>query len=345
MKYGLIPENQLEEDALRSNPTAQAMFDPILPVLQARSLMAAVRLGVFEEMGDGTRGAGELAGELGLDDETMDLLLRVLTCSGYLSYESNRYGLTEVSRLSFLSASRFRLSSWVELNRIHWEAVAGLEKSLKTGEGVDLHEQLVSDRDWRVYQEAMLETARPAADWVASHVPVREGAESMLDIGGSHGLYSAMICRRNPPLCAEIVELPEAIEHAQELARQEGIDDVVRYRLGDAMALELGSQVYDAIFLGNILHHFTEDQSRRLLSAVRSALKPGGTAAIWDLRIADANSSPDLVGDGFALLFRITSSSRCHTTEQYSDWMRAAGMSDIEVTPTASHVLITGRVK
>ena len=51
----------MEEKALESSPAARPLFDPFLPPLQARSIMAGVRLGVFEAIGHEARTADELA--------------------------------------------------------------------------------------------------------------------------------------------------------------------------------------------------------------------------------------------------------------------------------------------
>lgn len=344
MKYKLVAENPIEAEALKSNITAQALFDPILPVLQARALMVAVRSGIFDEIGGGSSKADDLSTALSLDAGVLRMLLRVLSCAGYLISENDEYRLTEVALKSLCSRSPLCLSAWVELNYIQWNAITALENVLRTGQGIDLHQNLGGEKEWRTYQQAMLETARPVADWVASHVPIRKGAKRLLDIGGSHGLYGASICRRNPPLRSEVLELPDAVEPARNLAKQEGIDDVVVHRAGNALTDELGYQIFDAVFLGNILHHFTPDQNQKLLHKISSVLIRGGTVAIWDLKKPDFDSKPDLISDGFALLFRITSSTECYTEEEYCSWMSTAGFINIETISSPTHVLITAQV-
>ena len=66
---------------------------------------------------------------------------------------------------------------------------------------------------------------------------------------------------------SEVLDLPQAVEHARKLASAEGLDDVVTYRAGDALVDNLGTD-YDVVFLGNILHHFTPQQIGELLARV-----------------------------------------------------------------------------
>jgi hypothetical protein len=345
MRYQLVGDDRMEEEALKSSPAARPLFDPFLPVLQARSIMAGVRMGVFEAMGEEARTAEELAAKLSLDADCLELLLRVLVCAGYVAQQGPQYRLTELAQSTLLPSSPVRLAGWVEYNYIHWRIINKLEEVLKTGKGIGVERSLSSREDWAIQQRAMLETARPAAPLVASLVPVREGARRMLDVGGSHGLYGAMICRKHPPMRSEVLESPEAVEHAKKLAREEGIDDVVSHRTGDVLKDDLGHD-YDAVFLGNINHHFTPDQNQKLLLRLREALVGGGTIAIWEFKRPDPDARRDLVGDGLALFFRISSGTQCYTAADYTGWIESAGFTDVVVHPTPfapAQILITGR--
>lgn len=191
----------------------------------------------------------------------------------------------------------------------------------------------------------MLETARPAAPLLASLIPVPAGAELLLDIGGAHGLYGAGLCRAHPPMRSIVLDLPEAVEHSVALARAEGIDDVVEHRTGDALTEDLGKGVYDVVLVANLVHHFTAVQNARLFDRIGSALKKGGTIAIWDFQPGCGNAEPDLVGSGLALFWRLSSTSRCHPVENQVGWLESARFGDITLQPTPmpTQVLLTGR--
>jgi SAM-dependent methyltransferase len=343
VKYKLVPDDEQEAEGLKANPTAQALFDPFLPLIQARSLTAAAKLDIFDQLDVGSATAADLAESLSLDSGVLELLLRILCSAGYVSKAGDQFRLTDLALRSLCSKSPQSLSGWLKLNHLHWDAIAALEQTLKTGRSIDSHRHFAGDESWQVYQQAMLETALPAAKWVASQMPIKEGAERMLDIGGAHGLYGAMICREHPPLRSEVLELPEAVEHARRLADRSGIADVVSHRAGDALTEELGHRTLDAVFLGNLLHHFTAEQNQELLARVHTALKEGGTVAIWDFNRPDSDSPPDLIKDGFALFFRISSAGDCYAVEQFRKWLEEAGFTNLKTSPAPTHVLVTGR--
>jgi hypothetical protein len=143
-----------------------------------------------------------------------------------------------------------------------------------------------------------------------------------------------------------VLDLPEAVEPCRRLAHQEGIDDVVTHRGGDALTDDLGDD-HDVAFLGNILHLFKPAQIEPLLGRVKNALSPAGTIAIWDMRRPKRDDPPDIVGDAYSLFFRVTSAARCYTTSEYLDWLEAAGFSDVQIQPLPAarfQLLATGRV-
>jgi tRNA A22 N-methylase len=54
---------------------------------------------------------------------------------------------------------------------------------------------------------------------VAPKIPVPNGATAMLDIGGSHGLFSIELCKKHSSLSSTIMELPGSIEAASAIAK------------------------------------------------------------------------------------------------------------------------------
>jgi hypothetical protein len=191
----------------------------------------------------------------------------------------------------------------------------------------------------------MLEMARQLGPLVARLVPVKPDARSLLDIAGAHGLFGALICREHPPMRSLVLDLPDAVEPCRRLAHEEGIDDVVTHRGGDALTDDLGDG-HDVVFLGNILHLFKPAQIEPLLGRVKSALSPAGTIAIWDMRRPERDEPPNIVGDAYSLFFRVTCAARCYTTSEYLDWLEAAGFSEVQIQPmpvAPFQLLATGR--
>jgi hypothetical protein len=176
MRYAIEPEGAGERLALWLGLAPLPVIDVLLPLLQVRALMAAVKFGVFEELRSAPRSSAELAESLELAPESVEALLRVLASSRYLKKRGARYCLTRVARATLLRGAPQELRAYVALNYAQWHWIEGLEAALQTGRGIDFHDELRMDpATWLIYQRAMLELARPDTELVAGRVPVREG--------------------------------------------------------------------------------------------------------------------------------------------------------------------------
>src|SRR5262245_62389041 len=96
----------------------------------------------------------------------------------------------------------------------------------------------------------------------------------MLDIGGSHGYYSVILCHRYPRLRSTVLDLPQAIRHAAPLLAREGMGDRVVHRAGDALTDDLGSDAYDLVFVAALVHHFDEDTNGELMRRIGGTMRP-----------------------------------------------------------------------
>lgn len=344
MKYGIIPTNAAEWLALKAGSLPVPVVDALFSLMKGRAIMAGVRLGVFEALRARERTAFELAASLHLNAECLELLLRTLAAVGYLTERHGRYVLSPLSRQTMIGGGSMELFGYIEWNYTQWGLIANLEEVVRTGRGVDFHTTLETVGAWQHYQRGMLEMARLDAPIVAARVPVRQRAAALLDLGGSHGVIGAAICRRHPPMRSTVIDLPQAIEHARQFANAEGLSDIVEHRGGDITASDLGPMV-DVVLLSNILHHFPPAQIGALLERVRAVTKPGGTVAIWEIEAPEPNA-PVSASDVVALFFRITSTARAYHGREYAGWLGTAGFSSTKVTRPfrrPGNVLITAR--
>lgn len=341
----MIPTRLIEWLAVQLGKAPQPVFDTLLAPVQARALIAAQRAGVLARLGQGAASVELLASELDLDAECLGLVLRTLSAMGYVRRgQGDRYRLTATGLRHFAASASVPCSAFVEYGAAQWAIVEQLDQVLRTGRGIDFHDCQSAD-DWEAYQRAMLENARTFAAFMAEKVPVRPGATRCVDIAGAHGYVGAALCRKHRALRSTVLDRAEALPHARELARVHGFDDVVTHSACDLRTDALGEQV-DVSLLCNILHHFSAAQNRAILARVRASMVPGGTVAIFEIETPGEHAAPDAIGDGFALYFRISSSSTCFRGEHYVGWLRDAGFRDVRALRSArlpSRVLVLGR--
>jgi hypothetical protein len=286
--------------------------------------MAGVRLGVFDALHDTALQPAAVAAATGLRPDMAGMLLRLLACTPYIRSRRSRFALTRAGRRFLTRDGAASVAGLMELLYLNLEWFGELEAVLRSGRGVDMHERLQEPGSWDIYQRAMRDAARLQAPLVARHVPLQRRATRLLDLGGSHGLFAAALCRRRRGLRAEVMDLPGALPSARRLALEEGHGDVVHHRAGDVLTDDLGTG-WDGVFIGNLLHHFQPDQIVALLRRARASCNAGATLAIWDLERPRSHRAPSLIGDGMALLFRVTSSASVYEADEFVGWLALAG--------------------
>jgi predicted O-methyltransferase YrrM len=166
---------------------------------------------------------------------------------------------------------------------------------------------------------------------------VPDGAREMLDIGGSHGYFSVVLCRRHPELRATVLDLPEAVAHAGPILEREGMGDRVVMRAGDALTDDLGEAAYDLILIFSLVHHFDDATNRLLVSRAARALRPGGYLVIGDALRPSSPGKGGQQGAFFDLYFALTSESGLWTFDEMRAWQVGAGL-----TPRKSMSLVPG---
>ncbi len=346
MRYGVIPRGLKERLAKILGVVPYPMLDVLVAPLQARALIAAERSGVFKALGEQEESAADLSRRLALDESCLELVLRLLSSMGYLKRRAGRWSLTRLGRKHFGPGAPEPFGDFVSFGAPQWDWITRLDEVLRTGRGVEIHENLES-ADWSLYQRAMSEMARDFSDFVAREIPVAPGARLCLDVAGSHRRVGADLGRAHPGLRSVVLERPSAIPEARRLAAAAGISDVVSFRECDLLQDDYGDDAgADVVVLANILHHFSPEVNRAILGRALKALRPGGSIGIFDIEAPAPGSRPEAAGDAAALFFRIISNSACFNGEDYLGWLASAGFSDPRVVRSVrlpSRLLVVAR--
>ena len=333
MKIKNQPENLLEWIALRANLAPTPLIDTQVAFNAARAIMAAAELGIYEAIGRHSKTADEIALACNTHAEATKHLLNCLVGIGYLQWNNEKYSLKPKYYKWLLKESESNLIGKLRFQLIEWEWMGKLEEYVRTGKTLDLHGS-ASPKEWKLYQEGMRDLSINAARELAPKIPLPKGATNMLDIGGSHGLFSIELCKRHSALLSTIMELPGAIEAASAIAKRYDTTNRVAYVAGNALTDDLGTEKYDLIMINNVVHHFTNEQNFALAKKIASALKPGGVYAIGEFIRQSKPGEGGLVASTTGLYFSLTSSSGTWSVPEIEAWQKNAGLKiEKPVTP------------
>lgn len=324
MKLGAIPENLIEQAVLSLGIAPTPLSDTHLSFMMARTIMVATKIGIFEALAHTSLPVEDIIIRTQTDRQATLKLLYTLVHLGYLTKKDTLFSLTPLSRKWMLKDSPASLHDKMLLQFIEWELVEHYEDYIRSGTPVDMH-RLFDEKQWEVYQRGMRSVAGTSAQEIGRRTPVPPKATRMLDIGGAHGYFSVAICRRNPSLHAVILDLPEAIKHAEKILAKEAIGDRVQHQAGNIITEELEDASYDLIFIANLAHHFDDATNRSIAKKAYRALRPGGYYIIQDFIRNQEPKKGDHLGALLDLYFAATSQSGTWSVEEISNWQKATG--------------------
>ena len=326
MKIKIQPENPLEWIALKLNLVPLPLVDTQVSFSSARTIMAGAELGIYEAIGKNNRTVKEVATECKTNEHATLQLLNCLVGVGYLNYSNEKYSIKPKYQKWLLKEYDTNYIAKLRFQILEWEWMAKLEDYVKTGSTLQLHS--IEDKNmWDLYQEGMRDLSVAVAKEVAGKIPISKNATAMLDIGGSHGLYSIELCKKYPSLNSTILELPAAVEAASAIAkRYDTTGGRITYEGGNALNDDLGTEKYDLVIINNVVHHFTEEQNFALAKKIAAALKPGGIYVIGEvIRLAKPGEG-GVAAAVTSLYFSITSSSGNWSEQEISSWQKDAGL-------------------
>ena len=325
MRLSLNGGNPAEWLALQAGVVPVAAAEAWGGVALSGILVTAVRTGVVDRLARQPSTAGELAAGLGLDPLPTGLLLECLRSAGHLVVRGGRYRLSRRSRRWLDPKAPLSVTRFVAATADYWDWWSRLDEVTRHGRPVGHHDAPPDHPYWRRYIGGQLELARLSADEVARKLPMPPGARTLLDIAGGHGWYSARLADRYPNLTATVLDLPGSAAVGRDIIAAAGYAERVRFREGDATAVDLGDG-YDAVLCFNLIHHLTNERITALFRDVYLALAPGGVFAVLDV-FANSRRRATAQANALGLFVYLSSGSRSHTEDELRGWFRAAGFS------------------
>ncbi|HRH57859.1 MAG TPA: class I SAM-dependent methyltransferase [Chitinophagales bacterium] len=329
MKLKLAAENPLEWIALKMNLAPIPLVETQIYFTVARIIMAGAELGIYEAIGKENKTAEDVAKTCNTHPHSTTQLLNALTGIGYLQFSDNKYSITSKYQKWLFKDSEANLIGKLRFQIMEWNFLNHLEDFVRTGKTLDLH-STIDEKTWEFYQEGMRDLSINASKELAGKIPVPNGATTLLDIGGSHGLYSIELCKMHPNLSSIVLELPGAVEAASNIAKRYDQSGKVVHKAGNALEDDLGESKYDIVMINNVVHHFTNEQNLALAKKVARALKPNGIYVIGEFLRNEKPGEGGVMAASTSLYFSLTSSSGNWSASEMSGWQTAAGLKPLK---------------
>lgn len=325
---------------MRPIRTEDDFFDMSRAASALATVAAWAKLGLFHVLADGKpRRLSELPG----DPRALRITAPVLSHLGLLVADDERFALSPTAKTLFESGALTlggTLDTLDDLSRMTEVLQNGgpartREGASKATSGGVREEDVPRARAFMemLYRRSEA-SAKTSASFIAERLP--KGAH-VLDVGGGHGRYSHELVQHGHR--ATIIDRKVCIDFARELH-----GDTLGYLARDFMQDDLGGP-YEAAFLSNIVHGFSESENRALIARLAKALKPSGMLVFKDMFIDDLGAHPEnAVMFGLTMLL-YTEGGESYTVAEVNDWCKDAGFLSVERAMLGEFTLLFARKK
>lgn len=329
-------------------PTPSRLMEIGTGFWPAKTLLSAVELNLFSELGGESMSGEEIGDRLGLHPRAiydfLDALvaLRILERDGEGPVGHYRNGAEAAAFLDKKSPSY--LGGFLEMaNARLYRFWADLTEALKTGRpqneakltGKPMFEELYGDPTrLEQFLSAMSGVSGPPFHELAERVDFSHYS-TLCDVGGATGQLCTILARRHPHLRCTTFDLPEVAAVAEKVISAVGLTDRIAVVSGDFFADPFPRA--DVITMGMILHDWNLERKRQLIAAAYDALPSGGAFIVVEHLIDDARRE-----NVFALMMSLNmlvefGDAFDFTGRDFEGWCKQAGFRDVEILPLTDH--------
>ncbi len=312
----------------------------------SKTLLSAVELELFTELGHDSMTAEDIREALGLHPRGIHDFLDALVALGFLERHGDgpagRYLNTPQTAAFLDKRSASYIGGMLEMSNARLYGFWGdLTEALKTGKpqnevkrtGRAMFDELYSDPA-RLEQFLRGMSGLSLANFQAlAETFDFSRYETVCDIGGATGQLCTVLANHHPHLRLTTFDLPVVAPIAERAVAMAGLEDRIRVASGDFLADSLPKA--DVITMGLILHDWNLDRKLQLIRAAYEALPDGGAFVVIENLIDDARRE-----NAFGLMMSLNmliefGDAFDFTGSDFAGWCRDEGFREVEVLSLA----------
>ena len=301
----------------------------------AHAIRTAVDLGVLTELEQGQKTIEQLANNLSLNAEALNLLMNVLCRTELVEKYGDDFALSTVARLI---PHRFR-----DLGDHHWQY---LGEFIRSGKPLPSDDELpVTEADFVINWASTEWTQTPAAMDAAEVLEIGDRLTDLniLEVGGGAAVFGAAIAHRDPGAHITMLDSVSGLKRAETTVQGIRLEDRVRYIEADYRADqwidEIDDQKFDLVIAAGITHRHSPQENEQLFKRLGQVVEPTGQLAVID--VFAGQEKGDLHRQIFELELRLrTAHGRVYQPAEIDRLLVAAGFDQIKFAhlPAAPHI-------
>lgn len=305
-------------------------------------ISAADELGLFDTLLEGPKTAKQMSIDLSTDLEITIRICKILVSRFFLVSENNSFRLTEESLAYWTKHSPLYRGPSFQSRRtgaVHKRIVLAAKNgwSPHIDGSQSLGEQwlngTVSDSSASDFTASMhLMMLAPAIAVARSRV--FQGTTHLLDLGGGSGVFAVAFAAHFQKSVATVLELPAVCPLAQKLILQHELSERVQTLSANFFTDDwphlLQSKNIDSVLLSNVLHDWTVDKCRQLLTQCYQTLPRNGRIFIHENLLNDDRLGPHSA-IVFDLIIRMSHRGQQFSLSELKILLEEVGFIDISI--------------
>jgi acetylserotonin N-methyltransferase len=322
------------------------------PVLQSldgfrrsKAMFAALELGVFERLHRGSAKADVLARELSLNPDAAERLLDACVGSGLLGKADGVYSNLPVASTYLVRSSPAALVGYIDYsNRVGYRMWGDLETAIRKGihlwettyglKGDIFAHFFKTEEAKRTFLMGMHGMGMLSSPRVVEMFDLGR-FKHLVDLGGATGHLTIEAVRRYPTLRGTIFDLPPVVAVAREFIERSPDKARLDVAAGDFFKDPLPEA--DLFALGRILHDWSAEKIKTLLSKIVARLPSGGGLLIAE-RLLNAEKTGPLPGQLQSLNMLVCTEGKERNAAEYRAILLEAGFAEVQARETGSVV-------
>jgi hypothetical protein len=305
----------------------------------SKTLLSAVEMEVFTELGNRAEDLATLQGRIGIHPRAARDFFDALVALGFLRRANGKYANTPATELYLDKHKPTYIGGMLEManQRLynHW---THLTEALRTGKqqneardggaGSPFEALYADPARLKTFLAAMTGISHGANQEIAKKAPWGK-YRTFADVGTAQGDLAVQIALANGHLIGVGYDLPEVGPIFEEYVAQNGLNGRLTFHPGSFFVDPLPR--VDVITMGHILHDWNLEEKKMLLRKAHDALNPGGAVVIYESIIDDDRSQ-----NSFGLLMSLnmlieTPGGFDYTGQDCMDWMKEVGFREARV--------------
>jgi O-methyltransferase domain/Dimerisation domain len=310
----------------------------------SKTVLSAVELGLFTELGSESMTGEEIGERLGLHPRAIYDFLDTLVALRFLERDGDgpdgRYRNTPDTTVFLDRNSPAYIGGILEMSNARLYRFWGdLTEALQTGQpqnevkhtGTGMFEELYSDpARLEQFMAAMAGISQGNFQALADEFDFSK-YETVCDVGGATGQLCSILAARHPHLRCISYDLPVVAPIADRALAAAGLSDRVSTASGDFFTDPIPKA--DVVTMGLILHDWNLERKMHLIRSAFEALPEGGAFIVIENIIDDARRE-----NAFGLMMSLNmliefGDAFDFTGSDFAGWCKEAGFRDIEILP------------